>query len=368
MRKVARVETAFEVFRIVVGIILAYIIAILITISVTDTSIQVAIRNFMFGPFTSKRRFGQLMGKYIPYLFSGCGMCFIYACNRFNLIGEGIVNMSPIFACMVMFGTPIMTNLPIVVNQIIMLAVCGITGGLLALVPAFAREKLGASEMVVSIVMNNLLLYLSQYLLKVSDADRTMSQLASPIHPDNMRFTRIWPNTNFTTAIIYGALGVVLASIIFFYSREGQKIRLVGANRTFAECCGINSTRSLYIAQIIGGVFAGWAGCVDTFGLYDRYLYIALTNIGMDGLIVAVIAKKKPIFVPLSAFVMAMIRTAAVTLNTSADLPIEFATMMQAILVLFVAAENFMGGWKNKIIFGMTEKQKAAEKEGAVAA
>ncbi|MGI5888383.1 MAG: ABC transporter permease [Oscillospiraceae bacterium] len=367
MRKVQKVEIGFEVLRIVVGILIAYAISIAITVLVTDTSLHNALVNYLFGPFTSKRRFGQLMGKYISYLFSGCGMCFIYACNRFNLIGEGIVNMSPIFACLLMFGTNLMTNLPGVVNQLIILIVCGVTGGLIALIPAFARERLGASEMVVSIIMNNLLLYLSQYILKVTVADRTMSQLASPIYPDNMRFTRLWENTNFTSGIYWALIGVALASIIFFYSREGQKIRIVGANVTFAESCGINSRRSLYIAQVLGGVFAGFAGAVDCFGIYDRYLYQALTNIGMDGLIVAVIARKKPIFVPLSAFVLAMIRTAAVTLNTSTELPIEFATMMQAILVLFVAAEDFMAGWKNKVIFRMSEKEKAAEK-GAVAA
>ncbi len=324
-----------------------------------------AVREFAIGPFANTRRFGQIMGKFIPYMISGCGMCFIYACGRFNLIGEGIVNFAPSIAALILFGTGFMLGLPLIVNLIILLVVCAIVGGAVASVPAFCRETLGGNETVISIIMNYMLLYLSMYLLKRFLADRTQSFLASKPFPDNARFPSLFRNSNFHSGIFVAILCVILACVIFYRTRIGQKIRLSGANVSFARYSGIKSTGAMYSAQIIGGAFMGIAGCVDVFGLYNRYQYSLLTNIGMDGLIVAVIARKKPIFVPFAAFVLAYIRTAAVVLNLSSSIPFEFVNMMQAVLIMFVAAQGFLEKSKNKVIFKKSKKMELQSGEGA---
>ena len=120
---------------------------------------------------------------------------------------------------------------------------------------------------------------------------------------------------------------------------------------------GIGASTTVFIAQIIGGIFAGAAACTDAFGLYTRYQYNALTNIGMDGLLVAVIAQKKPIYVPLAALVLAYIRTSAVVLNLASSIPVEFVNMMQAILIFFVAAEQFLKKSRNKVIFNIAKRE-----------
>ena len=135
----------------------------------------------------------------------------------------------------------------------------------------------------------------------------------------------------------------------------------------FAKYSGINTKKTLYLAQLIGGVFAGAAACVDAFGMYTRYQYNVLTNIGMDALIVAVIARKKPVFIPLAAFVLAYVRTSAVILNLSSNIPVEFVNMMQAILILFIAAQSFLQKSKEKVIFKLSYEEEEAKKGGSAA-
>lgn len=77
----------------------------------------------------------------------------------------------------------------------------------------------------------------------------------------------------------------------------------------------------------------------------------------MDGLLVAVIAQKKPIYVPLAALVLAYIRTSAVVLNLASSIPVEFVNMMQAILIFFVAAEQFLKKSRNKVIFNIAKRE-----------
>lgn len=362
MKKVQKVEFIFEVVRTVLGILIALCVTlVVIAFASKDGSVRDAIYNFAIGPFTSKRRFGQLLVKYTPYLLTGCGMCFMYACGRFSLVAEGTINLAPVAALILMYyNGSFMTDLPLLVNLAIMLVVCALAGIALGLIPAFGREELGASEMVTSIIINYMALNLAQYILKMTVADRNLNYIGSKIYADNMHLPRYWTSSNFNSGIIVAAIGVVIAIAIFYRTRIGTKIRLVGVNQSFAEYSGINAKATMYAAQIICGIYAGAAAFVDAFGLYTHYWYQALTNIGMDGLLVAVLARKQPAFVPLTAFVLAYIRTASVILNTQTNIPLELCTMMQAVLVLFVAAEGFLSGTKKKVIFKIAEEEKAA--------
>ena len=43
---------------------------------------------------------------------------------------------------------------------------------------------------------------------------------------------------------------------------------------------------------------------------------------------------------PITAFVMAYIRCSAAVLNANSNIPVELVTMLQAVIALFVAAEE----------------------------
>ncbi len=361
MRKVARIELTFELLRVVLGLIIAFGFSLLCIALVAEDPLN-AVYEFSIGPFTTTRRFGQVMAKYIPYILSGCGMCFIYACGRFNLSGEGIVNFAPAIACLLVHNSDLLTDLPTILNLIIICLVCAIIGGIISFIPAWAREKLGVNEMVLSIILNTMLLFLGQWFVKIFMLDRNLTYVATPIHPDNMRFERYWNGSNFTAGIFVSIIGFIIAVVIFNRMRVGAKIKLCGSNPKFALYSGINIGIMMYLGQVIGGMFAGVAGAVDVFGTYDRYQYTLLTNIGMDGLIIAVLARKQPIFVPLAAFILAYIRGAAVVLNVTSGIPIEFVNMMQAVLIFFVAAQSFLSKTRNKMIFNMSRKQQEENK------
>lgn len=103
----------------------------------------------------------------------------------------------------------------------------------------------------------------------------------------------------------------------------------------------------LIIAQALGGAIAGLGGTVEILGNYSRYQWTALTQYGFDGLIVAVLAHKNPLLVPIGAFMVAHMRIGANILNVNTSAPIEFVQMMQAILIILIAAETFLEKQRN---------------------
>ena len=122
-----------------------------------------------------------------------------------------------------------------------------------------------------------------------------------------------------------------------------MEIRIYGSNPVFAKYSGINVRIIPFMGQLLGGLFAGLASCVEVFGAYDQYQLSMLTNIGMDGLLIAVMARKQPIFVPLTAFVLASIRTSAAGLNTNTNIPVERVTMLQAVIIFFCCCRGIPG-------------------------
>ena len=355
MKKIQRIDYIYEALRVILGIMIAYSLCLVIIVLLTGVEgWKDALYNFAIGPFTSPRRFAQVLSRMAPYMLVGCGMCFVYASGRFSMIGEGIINIAPLPILMIMFSTNfglnIMPGLPKIVTQLIIVVTCAITGGIVAMIPAYGREKLGASETVTSIILNLVCVYITLAVIRGTIADRTNSFIATPPYPETMRFARYWGNTNLSEGIWVAVIGVVIACLIFYRTRMGVEIRITGSNPTFAKYAGINTSLTPFMGQVLGGIFAGVAGAVENFGAYNQYQMSMLTGIGMDGLIIAVMAKKHPVFIPLTAFVLAYIRTAASVLNTNTKIPIELVTMLQAVIIFFVAAEEFLGKSRQKAI------------------
>ena len=156
---------------------------------------------------------------------------------------------------------------------------------------------------------------------------------------------------------------VIFAAILFYKMSFGFKMRIVGLNPVFAKYIGIPVVSTIILAQVIGGAFAGLGGTVQVLGMFSSYQWTALTGYGFDGLMIAVLARKNPALVPLSAFLIAYIRTGADIVSRTTDIPPEFVSIIQGIIIVLVAAEMFLSGFKRRLIFNSAKKA-LAEKEG----
>ena len=92
MNKTKKIEAYFNIFRVIAAIIIAYAIALVILALISTDPLYV-IGQFVIGPFSTFRRFGDVVTVMIPIIFTGLCMCFVYAVNQFNLVGEGAVSL-----------------------------------------------------------------------------------------------------------------------------------------------------------------------------------------------------------------------------------------------------------------------------------
>ena len=344
MKTARKIESFFGVFRVIIAVLIAYMISLIALTVISDEPVALA----------------------TLFTFTGLCMCFMYAVNKFNLSAEGIVIIS---GCMTTYLGIQLQGIPKGILLPVLLLTSILIGMAAAAIPAVLNARFDAHVVVVSLMLNYILFYLSQFILKYGMKDVSMPSLASLKYPEELKLAVLVPKTEIHAGLIIAAVCVVLVVIAIYKTPFGYAMRTVGSNPNFAKYAGISVTGTVVAAQIIGGAFAGLGGAVEILGRYERFRWLEMPNYGFDGLIVAVMAHRNPALVPVGALLLAYIRTGADIVTRTTDIPAEFVSIVQGIIILLIAAEMFLSGLKRRMIFKSareslenTEKQQEAVK------
>lgn len=98
-------------------------------------------------------------------------------------------------------------------------------------------------------------------------------------------------------------------------------------------------------------------------GMYNRFQYQQLPQYGFDGILIAILAKQNPKWVPLTGFFLAYIRTGAEIMSRKTDVPYEIVQVVQALIIMMMAAQLFLQKWKHRRIVAASKKILAVQKE-----
>ena len=363
MNKTRKIEMTVELIRILVAVGIAYAIALVTLFLISEDPVYI-IQQFVLGPFSSVRRVGSIINQAIPFVFTGLCFCFMYAVNKFNLAGEGIFMFAGCMSTLV--AVNLGEGLPFPLMVLILMVVGAITGIVMIAIPALLDAKFKANIVVVSLMLNSILVFLSIWVLKYQMRDPSIGAMGSYPLPDNAVLPNIFGKFRIQSGLFFAIIAVILVAILFYKMVFGYKMRVVGSNPLFAKACGINMMGTIVAAQLIGGALAGMGGTCEILGNYDRFKWTASTQHGFDGLMVAVLARRNPLLVPVAALLLSYIRIGANVVNSKGDIPTEFITVIQGIVILLVAAEEFMGGFKKKMIYKAAEESLAKDKKEGV--
>ena len=124
----------------------------------------------------------------------------------------------------------------------------------------------------------------------------------------------------------------------------------------FARYAGLNTTAIIAYSQLIGGFIAGVGGSVEILGMYDRFQWQSLPGYGFDGIVVAILAKNKPHYIPIAAFFLAYLKIGADKMATSTDVTAEMVSIIQGVIIMLAAAQAFLSKWRQKALIKMQQE------------
>lgn len=307
------------------------------------------------GSFSVKGLSDVLAGM-IPILFTGLATCVMFSANQFNLGAEGGIMLGAFVAALFAIYCP----LPGILAPIVSILVATIVVGLVMLVPAVLKAKLGVSEMVCSLMMNYIILNIILFLLNTYFADRGEVTLMTQRFPKNAAIMQLINNgSGFSIGWVIGMVMVVITWFFMYRTKWGYGIRMTGINQPFTMYSGMNVARIIIIAQVIGGLLAGMGGGIEELGHYEAYTWKNLPGYGWTGITVAILAGNNPAYVPLAAFFMSYLTKGCTMMSTNTDVPAQLINIIQSVIFVFFAAQQFLSGYRQKLVVRSAQEELA---------
>ncbi|MEM9424238.1 MAG: ABC transporter permease [Spirochaetota bacterium] len=340
-----------EVFRVLVAILSALAMVFLIIFFISTEPLA-AVSNLLLGPFSSVRRMGNIIEAAIPIIFTGLAVVMIYRAGLFNLSMEGAFFIGSVAAA----AAALSFSLPAGGNLLVGMGCAMLAGGLTCLIPGFLKVKCNANELVTSLMLNYVMLFLGLYIITEFFYDPQMNSTYSYKFPTNMFLLRILRGTRINVGVFIAGAAVGIMWLILNKTSFGYKVTLVGSNSRMAHYSGMNTGSLIMVSQFIGGMFAGLGGGVELFGMYRRFQYTGLTRYGWDGILIAIVARYKAKYVPLAALFLAYLRTGADIMSRNTDMPYEVIALIQSVVIVLVSAKVILAGYFKKIVVAEAQK------------
>ncbi len=276
-----------------------------------------------------------------PYIFAGLGVALGFRAGLFNIGAEGQFFMGSLGAAFVgysLIGWPWYLHLP--------LAILGgfAVGAIWGAIPGWLKAKTGGHEVVNTIMMNYIAYRLSDWLINgpmkapgfrpVTPHIQASAELPR-LFGDPLRF-----NVGFFLALIAAAVVFWL----LFKTTIGFQIRAVGANPDASRYAGMSITRTIVLAMTLSGGLSGLAGASQVLGV-DYWVGQGFSaGYGFDALAIALVGKSHPVGVVLAALLWGFLRSGATSMQSLAGIPIDIISIIQALVIVFVAAPDIIRG------------------------
>ncbi|MGL6173390.1 MAG: ABC transporter permease [Cellulosilyticaceae bacterium] len=338
-------ERKFELMRTLVSVFIAIVLAFGIILLVSEQPME-ALVTFVAGPLQSKRYIGNIIEMAIPLIFSGLAMSVVFQASLFNLGAEGIFFISAALSSAVAIFIP----MPTVFHQIAVIGVGALVGAMVAAIPGFLKAKWNASELVTSLMLNNIVFGLGLYFLNYKLRDVNAMSVVSYKFSETALLPRIIPGTRIHAGLIIALITVIIVYLILYKTKWGYEIRMTGLNKEFAKYSGINTFKVIILAHLISGFVAGMGGAVEVMGMYKRFEWTYLPGYGFDGALIAMLARNNPLGVIGSALFLAYIRVGADLVARLSDVPAEMVSILQGVIILLISAERFLHSYKQKMV------------------
>ena len=319
-----------------------------------------ALRQLLIGPAfknngaISTKNLCDVLAAMIPIIFTGLATCIMFSANQFNLGAEGGIMLGAFVSSLVAIYVP----LPPVLLPVASVLIGGISVGIMMLIPAVLKAKLGVSEMVNSLMLNYVVMYLIKYLLNTFLADKSKGQIMTHQFLPQAAIPQLIDNgSKLSWGFVVALVFVVLCALFMYRTRWGYSTRMIGINEKFSMYSGMNVAGIVILSQVLGGLLAGFGGGIEMLGRYTAFNWTALPGYGWTGITVAILAGNNPIFVPFAAFFISYLNKGCSLMSTYSGVPAQLIDILQAVIFLFFAAKQFLARYRQKLVVKSTEEE-----------
>ncbi|MBZ0269526.1 ABC transporter permease, partial [bacterium] len=314
---------------------IAYVAAALalcaIVVAAAGRDPVLALRALFSGAFASPWGFLNACTKTVPLLLTGLAVLVAFRAGFWNIGAEGQFILGAIAAAAL--GTVAIG--PAVVHVPLILLGAAAAGAGWCLLAAWLRVKRGALEVISTILLNFVALYLLSWLVH---GPLMQASGAQPIG-DEILPTAVLPRIVSSAYPLHAGLplallAVLVVALLLERTETGFRLRMVGANPEAARWAGIPVERTVFLTAAASGALAGLAGAVEILGVLGRLYDKVSPGYGFTAIAVALLARLRPLALIPAAFFFGALEAGSSRMQQEADVSYVLVLVVQAVVIV----------------------------------
>jgi len=298
------------------------------------------------GSLGSRFAFLETMVKMTPLIFTGLAVSIAFKAKFWNIGAEGQLYAGA-FAAAALGIVPL--NIPSYLHILLILIGGFVAGGALAFFPGYLKVKYKVDEIVCTILLNYILIYLLGALLDGPWRDLKSGWPHSPIIHESAKLPILVSRSRFHLGVVLAFMAVAIVYVLMEKTIFGYRIKAIGSNSSAAYFGGIPVYRTILSVSFISGGLAGLAGVCEVCAIQYYLVNDLSPGYGFCGIAVAMLANKNPIGVIFSAFYFAVIITGSQAMSRMTGIPIYLDEILQGIALLAMVLMLLFNRYKVQI-------------------
>jgi len=285
--------------------------------------------------YSALRPLSESLVNSVPYILAGLAVALGFRTGLFNIGAEGqlvVGGLATAFVGYAVTGLPALLHIPLALGAGMFAA--GIWGA----VPGLLKARVGAHEVINTIMFNYIAFRLADFLLNgpmeyVEGTARTKEVATTAYLP------RFLPHPiRFNWGFFVAIAAAVFVWWLLWKTVWGFEMRTVGANPDAARYGGMSVAKNYVLAMFLSGGLAGLAGSTQVLGITRNMALGFSAGYGFDSIALALLGKSHPLGVTLSALLFGFLRAGGTRMQSIAGIPIEIVSIVQSMVIVFIAA------------------------------
>ena len=296
-----------------------------------------ALSVYFLEPLTDSYSLIELVVKATPLVMIAVGLSLCYLANVWNIGAEGQFLIGAVCGSWLAVKTQGTDAGAWVLPAMLVLGAVG--GALYALIPAIAKVRFGASEILTSLMLVYVADLLLDYLVRGPWRDPNGFNFPTSAEFDPVATVPILiEGTRLHLGALTALVVVAVASVLLGRTIKGFEIRVVGAAPRAARFAGFDADKLVILTFAISGGLAGLAGIIEVAGPVGHLQPNFSPGYGFTAIIVAFLGRLNPVGILVAGLFLALTFIGGEQAQISIKVPLDLTKVFQGILLFYVLA------------------------------
>src|SRR4051794_40427509 len=284
-----------------------------------------------------------------PLILLGLAVGYAFRAGLFNIGGQGQYIVGSIVA---VWSGSSWEGMPHGIHVVLCMLLATLAGAAWAAIAGALRAMTGANEVITTIMLNWIAIWLGVYLFSLGGPLQNSTQPDVPISNDVAASAKLhvfWGDPELQGLHI-GIFVAIAAAVVYWLllnrSTKGYEARAVGFNPEAARYSGIKVGKTYVLVMATCGALAGLAGSLDVLGWQFHLATndIQGTQLAFLGIAVALLGRNTALGTCLAALLFGALVNGTSVRNLDPavfepELAQNLTTVIQGLVVLFVSAD-----------------------------